>query len=54
MLHVHFVFVTKCRRDVFSKTILNDLKETFDFAASCGGAPLEIIRQYIQQQDTPH
>jgi len=54
MLHVHLVFVTKYRRDVFSKTILNDLKETFDFAASCGGAPLEIIKQYIQQQDTPH
>ena len=123
MLHVHLVFVTKYRRDVFSKTILNDLKETFNsvcqdfeaelvefdgeddhvhllinyppkvsivklvnslkgvssrmirkknypsikaklwgnmlwspsyFAASCGGAPLEIIKQYIQQQDTPH
>ncbi len=24
------------------------------FAGSCGGAPLEIIKQYIQQQDTPH
>ena len=23
------------------------------FAASCGGAPLEIIKQYIEQQDTP-
>lgn len=23
------------------------------FAASCGGAPLEIIRQYIKQQRTP-
>lgn len=23
------------------------------FAASCGGAPLEIIRQYVEQQTTP-
>lgn len=23
------------------------------FAASCGGAPLEIIRQYVEQQDRP-
>ena len=24
------------------------------FAGSCGGAPLEILKQYIQQQQTPH
>ncbi|AFI05236.1 IS200/IS605 family transposase [Helicobacter cetorum] len=24
------------------------------FAGSCGGAPLEIIKQYIQEQETPH
>ena len=24
------------------------------FAGSCGGAPLEVIRQYIEQQETPH
>jgi putative transposase len=24
------------------------------FAASCGGAPIGIIRQYIEQQQTPH
>lgn len=23
------------------------------FAASCGGAPLDILRQYIEQQETP-
>jgi putative transposase len=23
------------------------------FAASCGGAPISIVRQYIQQQQTP-
>lgn len=24
------------------------------FASSCGGAPISIIRQYIDQQQTPH
>ncbi|QTQ31509.1 Transposase, IS200-like [Aromatoleum bremense] len=24
------------------------------FAGSCGGAPIRIIRQYIEQQQTPH
>ncbi|MHB1530264.1 MAG: transposase, partial [Acidiferrobacteraceae bacterium] len=24
------------------------------FAGSCGGAPIEMIRQYIEQQQTPH
>jgi len=24
------------------------------FAASCGGAPIEVVRKYIEQQDTPH
>lgn len=24
------------------------------FAGSCGGAPIEIVRQYIEQQQTPH
>lgn len=24
------------------------------FAGSCGGAPIEIVRQYIEQQTTPH
>ncbi|MFJ1259349.1 IS200/IS605 family transposase, partial [Cupriavidus sp. CuC1] len=24
------------------------------FAGSCGGAPIEIVRQYIEQQKTPH
>ena len=122
MLHTHLVFVTKYRRNIFSKLILDDLKTIFEsvckdfnaelvefdgeedhvhllinyppkvsiaklvnslkgvssrmlrkknhpeimrnlwgnmlwspsyFAGSCGGAPLEIIKQYIQQQQTP-
>lgn len=122
MMHVHLVFVTKYRRGVFTKEILDDLRPMFAsvctdfeaelvefdgeddhvhllvnyppkvavsrlvnslkgissllirkknypnlrkklwgnalwspsyFAASCGGAPIEIIRQYIEQQQTP-
>ncbi|WFE69515.1 IS200/IS605 family transposase [Thiomicrospira sp. R3] len=122
-LHVHLVFVTKYRRDVFSDRVLNDLEEIFKkvcldfeaelvefngehdhvhllinyppkvaisnlvnslkgvssrlirkknhpeiqkklwgnmlwspsyFAGSCGGAPLSIIKQYIEQQQRPH
>lgn len=121
-LHIHLVFVTKYRRSVFTKAVLEDLKEIFFsvcqdfeaelvefdgekdhvhllinyppkvsisrlvnslkgvssrlirkkryaciqdklwagalwspsyFAASCGGAPISIIKQYIEQQDTP-
>ncbi|MCP5160194.1 MAG: IS200/IS605 family transposase [Hahellaceae bacterium] len=122
-MHVHLVFVTKYRRGVFTKAILEDLQEIFAsvcsdfeaelvefdgeddyvhllveyppkvavsklvnslkgvssllirkknypsikkklwggalwspsyFAGSCGGAPIEIIRQYIEQQQMPH
>lgn len=121
-LHVHLVFVTKYRRDVFSKDILDDMRGIFErvcvdfestlvefdgeddhvhllvnyppkvsvsslvnslkgassrvlrlkhpqikqklwgnalwspsyFAGSCGGAPIAIIKQYIEQQQTPH
>jgi putative transposase len=122
-MHVHLVFVTKYRREVFTKAILDDLrpilasvcadfeaellefdgeddhvhllvnyspkvsvsslvntlkgvssrmirkkndpgirKKLWDgalwspsyFAGSCGGAPIAVIRQYIEQQQTPH
>ena len=121
-MHVNLVFVTKYRRNVFTKEVLDDLKIFFEkvcldfeselvemdgeddhvhllvnyppkvsvsalvnslkgvssrmirkknypsikkklwggalwspsyFAGSCGGAPIEIIRQYIEQQQTP-
>ena len=121
-LHVHLVFVTKYRRGVFTKAVLNELQEIFSavctdfeaeliafdgeddhvhllvnyppkvavsalvnslkgvsssmirkkndpeikkklwggalwspsyFAGSCGGAPISLIRQYIEQQRTP-
>ena len=122
LMHVHLVFITKYRRDVFSKDILKDLHFIFCdvckdfessliefdgeddhvhllvnyppkvaisklvnslkgvssrlirrknypgihkklwggslwspsyFSGSCGGAPVSIIRQYIEQQQTP-
>ncbi|OAU94941.1 transposase [Moraxella catarrhalis] len=122
-LHVHLVFVTKYRREVFTKEILDELRSIFEqvciefesglvefdgeddhvhllihyppkvsifrlvnslkgvssrkirqkqypsikeklwggalwspsyFAGSCGGAPIGVIRQYIEQQNTPH
>lgn len=122
LLHVHLVFVTKYRRKVFTKAILDEMRLVFErvcleqavqlvdfdgeadhvhlllnypprlaisslvkqlkgsssrhlrqqhypsirqklwgnhlwspsyFASSCGGAPLDVIRQYIEQQDTP-
>ena len=122
-MHVYLVFVTKYRREVFAKEILDDLRPMFAsvcadyeselvefdgeddhvhllvnyppkvsvsnlvnslkgvssrmirkknypsirkklwggalwspsyFAGSCGGAPIAVIRQYIEQQRTPH
>ena len=122
MMHVHLVFLTKYRREVFTQEILNDLRSLFSgvcndfeaelvefdgeddhvhllvnyppkvavsvlvnslkgvssrmirqkkypsirkklwggalwspsyFAGSCGGAPISVIRQYIEQQKTP-
>ncbi len=122
VMHVHLVFVTKYRRHVFTKPILEELRRIFQsvcadfsaelvefegerdhvhllvnyppkisvsklvnglkgvssrmirksgypkiqqslwgnslwspsyFASSCGGAPIEIIKQYIEQQNTP-
>ena len=123
LIHVHLVFVTKYRREVLTKAILDDLRPIFAsvcadfesalvefdgehdhvhllvnyppkvsvsnlvnslkgvssrmirkmnypsirkrlwggalwspsyFAGSCGGAPIAVIRQYIEQQQTPH
>jgi len=122
-MHVHLVFVTKYRRKVFTRQILEELRQIFEsictdfesdliefegegdhvhllvnyppkvtvsklvnslkgvssrlirkkqypsiqqalwgdhlwspsyFAGACGGAPLSVIRQYIEQQDSPH
>ncbi|WP_220733071.1 IS200/IS605 family transposase [Shewanella morhuae] len=122
-MHVHLVFVTQYRREVFTKEILDELNPIFAavcadfgaeliefdgeddhvhllvnyppkiavsalvnslkgvssrmirkkkypsitkklwggalwspsyFAGSCGGAPIDVIRRYIEQQQTPH
>ncbi|PMP88218.1 MAG: IS200/IS605 family transposase [Desulfurella sp.] len=121
-MHVHLVFVTKYRKNIFQKEHLDYMKELFEkllanfeaelaefngesnhvhllvnyppkvcvsklvnalkgtssrmlkekfpelkkhywknalwspsyFAGSCGGAPLSIVKQYIESQDTPH
>lgn len=121
-MHVHLVFVTKYRHDVFTEVMFKTMREVFErvcldfeaelmefngeydhvhllvnyppkvsvsslvnslkgassrvirakhpeiknklwgnalwspsyFAASCGGAPLSIIKQYIESQQTPH
>ena len=121
-MHVHLVFVAKYRRDVFTKSMLETMREVFErvcldfeavlvefdgehdhvhllvnyppkvavsslvnslkgassrilrtkhpeiknklwgnalwspsyFAASCGGAPISIIKQYIESQQTPY
>lgn len=122
-IHIHLVFVAKYRRNVFTKTILEDLKSIFlevcldfeaqliefdgegdhvhllinyppkvsvsklvnslkgvssrlirkksyptitkalwggslwspsYFAGSCGGAPIAVVRKYIEDQKTPH
>ena len=59
MMHVHLVFVTKYRREVFTKEIKKKLWggalwSPSYFAGSCGGAPIAVIRQTIEQQQTPH
>lgn len=121
-MHVHLVFVAKYRKGVFTKAMLDSMREVFErvcidfeselvefegehdhvhllvnyppkvsvsslvnslkgassrvlrtkhpeikkklwgnalwspsyFAGSCGGAPIAIIKQYIEQQQTPH
>ena len=44
----------KERPDVASRYWKGVLWSPSYFAASCGGAPIAIVRQYIEQQQTPH
>ena len=39
--------------EVANRYYQSSLWSPSDFAASCGGAPLEVIKQYIMQQRTP-
>lgn len=43
----------KQRPDIVQRYYKEVLWSPSYFAASCGGAPIEIIRQYIEQQQTP-
>lgn len=42
------------RPDIKDRYWKNMLWSPSYFAASCGGAPIGIVRQYIEQQQTPH
>ena len=44
----------KERPDIANRYWKNVLWTPTYFAASCGGAPISIVRQYIEQQKTPH
>ena len=41
------------RPDIADKYYKDTLWSPSYFAASCGGAPLEIIKQYVEQQNKP-
>ncbi|PZY27924.1 transposase [Escherichia coli] len=80
LMHVHLVFVTRYRLQIFDHDATEKLRTYFSnvrllrrdrpdiavryyykgvlwspgyFASSCGGAPISVIRQYIEQQQTP-
>jgi putative transposase len=44
----------KARPDIQKRYWKGVLWSPSYFAASCGGAPIGIVRQYIEQQQTPH
>jgi putative transposase len=47
--------IRKKRYSAITKALWGDsLWSPSYFAGSCGGAPLKVIQQYIEQQKTPH
>src|SRR5690625_980729 len=50
-MHVHLVFVTKYRRDVFTKAILNDLQEIFASVCADFEAELATANATIDSKD---
>ena len=44
----------KQRPDILKRYWRGVLWSPSYFASSCGGAPISIVRQYIEQQRTPH
>jgi len=51
LMHVHLIFVTKYRREVFTKTILDDLKLLFD--AVCKDFEAELV-EFDGEDDHVH
>lgn len=51
MMHVHLVFVTKCRRNVFTKEILDDLHRIF--ARVCADFEAQLI-EFDGEDDHVH
>lgn len=61
-LHVHLVFVTKYRREIFDdqmltrcEAVMRDVCESFEAELHefSGGAPLSIVKDYIENQKRP-
>ncbi|WP_328513376.1 hypothetical protein OHB25_07560 [Streptomyces mirabilis] len=52
MMHVHLVFLTKVRHKVFTDVHLTSMECSY-FAGTVGGAPLSVVKQYIEQQNRP-
>jgi REP element-mobilizing transposase RayT len=54
---VHLIFVTKYRRNVLTGPMLDRLHdiflETCYCVVSCGGAPLEVVKKYVEDQRRP-
>lgn len=42
------------RPDIVNRYWKNTLWSPSYFATSCGGAPIGVVKQYIEQQQTPH
>ena len=51
MMHVHLVFVTKCRRGVFTKEILDDLRPIF--SSVCNDFESELV-EFDGEDDYVH
>ncbi len=46
-----------CEREHYNtkEDLSQNIRDFFNyFAGSCSGAPIDIVRQYIEQQNTPH
>jgi REP element-mobilizing transposase RayT len=54
-LKIHLVCVTKYRRSVFTAESLGVIEKWSPsyFAISVGGASLEVLKQYIRNQEKP-